>query len=161
MNTSQEGESASSPPPLDVKALSASVLTELSAAWQCKLPPIPHVDCSADERSATQKSQNLEKQQRDIMRLLSCFTPPAPMPGAAAEAGSEWPGPTATALQRSGEEGRGGVEMHDYVNVPRLKSDKIRHSLPRSLSHSVTRITRQRPRSVPYRPSPYGFWMDG
>ena len=51
-------------------------------------------------------------------------------------------------MQRSGEEGRGGVEMHDYVNVPRLKSDKIRHSLPRSLSHSVTRITRQRPRSV-------------
>ena len=70
------------------------------------------------------------------------------MPGAAAEAGSEWSGPTATALHRSGEEGRGGVEMHDYVNVPRLKSDKIRHSLALSLSHSH-QATKAPLRSVP------------
>ena len=149
-----------------MKALSVSALTELSAAWQCKLPPIPHVDCSAaDEGSARRKSQNLEKQQRDIMKLLSCFTPAAPMPGAAAARRRQevnGPGPPrATALQRSGEERRGGVEMHDYVNVPRLKSDKIRHSPLALCSHSVTRITRQRPRSAPSRPSPYGFWMDG
>ena len=62
--------------------------------------------------------------------------------------------PRATALQRSGEERRGGVEMHDYVNVPRLKSDKIRHSLPRSLlslSHSH-HATKAPLRSVPSLP---------
>ena len=61
--------------------------------------------------------------------------------------------PRATALQRRcGEERRGGVEMHDYVNVPRLKSDKIRHSpLALSLSHSH-HATKAPLRSVPSLP---------
>ena len=92
-------------------------------------------------------TQDLEKQQRDNSpesRLLSCLlTPSAPV----AAAGSEWHRPRAARWRcegekRRGEERRGGVEMHDYVNLPRLKSDKNQ-----ALTHSLTSITRQRHRS--------------